>query len=220
MMKSLVLYNYFRSSTSYRVRIALHYKNLDFKYEPVHLVNNGGEQFRSQYVALNPMAEVPTLIHDRKVIGQSMAIIEYLDEVFPQNPLFPKDPYVKAQVRQFCENINSFLHPLSNLKVLKKLENECQYDQQKKEAWIQHWSSHGLLALENLVTKTHGTYCFADNLTAADLFLAPALFSANRFNVDLTKYPILNRIDQHLNKLDCFIKAHPYNQPDSPAEVK
>jgi maleylacetoacetate isomerase/maleylpyruvate isomerase len=183
-------------------------------------VNNGGEQFKSQYLTLNPMAEVPTLVHGQKVIGQSMAIIEYLDEVFPKNPLFPKDPYATALVRQFCENINSFLHPLSNLKVLKKLENECQYDQQKKEAWIQHWSSRGLMALENLAAKSHGTYCFADHLTAADLFLAPALFSANRFHVDLANYPTLRQIDLHLNQLDCFIKAHPFNQPDSPAEVK
>ena len=219
-MNSLVLYNYFRSSTSYRVRIALHYKNLDFKYEPVHLVNNGGEQFKTQYLMLNPMAEVPTLIHNENMISQSMAIIEYLDEVFPQNPLFPKDPYAKAQVRQFCENINSFLHPLSNLKVLKKLEVDCHFDQLKKEAWIQHWSSHGFVALENLVKKTHGIYCFADNLTAADLFLAPALFSAKRFHVNLSNYPIMNQIDQSLNKLDCFIKAHPSNQPDTPSEVK
>lgn len=219
-MNSLVLYNYFRSSTSYRVRIALHYKNLDFKYEPVHLVNNGGEQFSSQYLSLNQMAEVPTLVHNQKVISQSMAIIEYLDEVFPQNPLFPKDPYLKAQVRQFCEIINSFLHPLSNLKVLKKLETDCQYDQTKKEAWIQHWSSHGLVALEKLVKKTHGIYCFTDDITAADLFLAPALFSAKRFHVNLKNYLILNQIDDRLNKLDCFIKSHPFNQPDSPSEVK
>ena len=219
-MTSLILYNYFRSSTSYRVRVALYYKNLEFKYEPVHLLNNGGEQFNSQYMLLNPMAEVPTLIHDQKVISQSMAIIEYIDEVFPQNPIFPKDPYLKAQVRQFCENINSFLHPVCNLKVLRKLETDCQYDQAKKEAWIQHWSRHGLPALESLVKKTHGTYCFADTITAADLFLTPALFSAKRFHVSLENYPILDQIDQRLNKLDFFIKAHPYNQPDTPAEVK
>lgn len=219
-MSSLILYNYFRSSTSYRVRIALHYKNLDFKYEPVHLLNNGGEQFNSQYMLLNPMAEVPTLIHDQKVISQSMAIIEYIDEVFPQNPIFPKDPYLKAQVRQFCENINSFLHPVCNLKVLRKLEIDCQYDQAMKEAWIQHWSRHGLPALESLVKKTHGAYCFSDKITAADLFLTPALFSAKRFHVNLENYPTLNQIDQRLNKLDFFIKAHPLNQPDTPAEVK
>jgi len=193
---------------------------LDFKYEPVHLVNNGGEQFSSQYLSLNPMAEVPTLIHDQKVLSQSMAIIEYLDEVFPQNSLFPTDLYLKAQVRQFCENINSFLHPVSNLKVLKKLEMDCKFDQLKKEQWIQHWSNHGFLALQNQVKKTHGLYCFGDHLTAADLFLAPAYFTAKRFHVDLTNYSILNQIDERLNKLECFQKAHPFNQPDSPAEVK
>lgn len=215
-MNSIILYNYYRSSTSYRVRIALHHKNLPFEYKPVHLLNNGGEQFSEDYLRLNPQAEVPTLIHNGKVIGQSMAIIEYLDEVFPETPLFAKDPYQKAVTRQFCENINSFMHPICNLKVLKKLETDCGYNQEQKEAWIQHWAGIGFQTLEKITSQTSGKYCFHDQLSAADLFLAPMMFSANRFKVDLTKYKNLNKIHHNLENLESFQKAHPARQPDTP----
>jgi len=219
-MDSLVLYNYYRSSTSYRVRIALHLKNLPFEYKAVHLLNNGGEQFSESYLKINPQAEVPTLIHNQKMIGQSMAIIEYLDEVFPQSPLFPNDSYKKAQVRQFCENINSFIHPVCNLKVLKKLELDCGYTQVQKEAWIQHWSGIGFNTLETIAKQTSGKYCFADQITAADLFLVPMMFSAKRFHVNLDKFVTLNEIASRLQSLEAFQKAHPSVQPDTPIESR
>lgn len=215
-MDSLILYNYYRSSTSYRVRIALHLKKLSFEYRPVHLLNNGGEQFSESYLQLNPQAEVPTLVHNQNTIGQSMAIIEYLDEVFPGVSLFPVDPYKKAQVRQFCENINSFIHPVCNLKVLKKLELDCGYNQNQKEAWIQYWVSIGFKTLEKILKQTSGKYCFQDKLTAADLFLAPMIFSANRFKVDLTPYPTLNKINLNLDNIREFQLSHPSCQPDTP----
>ncbi len=215
-MASLILYNYFRSSTSFRARIALYHKNLAFEYRAVHLVDNGGEQNAESYKELNPMGEVPTLIHDNKKIGQSMAIVEYLDEVFPQNPLFPKDPLGKAHVRQFCENINSFMHPLGNLKVLQYLEQEHQYTQEQKEAWVSYWNRRGYLALEKILTKTAGKFCFGNQITAADAFLIPQMFTSLRFNVDLTDFPLCQKVYQECKSIEAFQKAHPLNQPDSP----
>lgn len=219
-MASLELYNYFRSSTSYRVRIALHFKNLSFEYHPVHLLNKGGEQHADNYKRWNPMAEVPTLIHEGKSIAQSVAIIEYLEEVFPKPALLPSSPLLRAQVRQFCENINSFLHPLSNLKVLQYLEKSHQYDQTKKDQWVNHWAQKGLTALENTLKQTAGTFCFGDQVTAADVFLVPQIFSAERFHVPLENFPICKKINAHCLTLEPFKKAHPYRQVDTPVEVR
>jgi maleylacetoacetate isomerase len=219
-MASLTLYNYFRSSTSYRTRIALHYKNLEFEYKPVHLLNNGGEQHSEDYKKMNSMAEVPTLVHDGKVMGQSMAIIEYLDEVFPKNPLFPKDPFKKTRVRQFCENINSFMHPLSNLKVLQYLEKNHQYDQAKKEEWVSHWLTKGFQALEQILKNEGGKFCFGNEVTAADMFLIPQIFSAERFKVSLEPFPLCRMINSECIKLESFKKAHPFRQPDTPEEAR
>ena len=215
-MKKLILYNYFRSSTSYRARIALYHKNLDFEYRTVHLLNNGGEQNAQAYKDLNAMAEVPTLVHNDKNIAQTMAIIEYLEDVFPQNPLFPKDPVLKAQVRQFCETINSFMHPLGNLKVLQYLGDHHQYTQAQKEEWFALWNHRGYAALEKTLEKTSGTFCFGDQVTAADAFLIPQIFASLRFNVDLKAYPLCQKINAHCKQISAFQKAHPLNQPDSP----
>lgn len=214
-MAELILYNYFRSSTSYRVRIALHLKNLAFEYRPIHLLQSGGEQYQESYKKLNPQSEVPTLVHKSKPISQSMAIIEYLDEIHPTPPLFPDDPYLRGRVRQFCENINSYLHPLSNLKVLKKLEGDHGYSQSQKEAWVQYWSRSGLQALEELVSESQN-FCFGSQVTAADLFLVPALFSARRFKVDLDTFPKLISIESSLNQISAFKLAHPLRQIDTP----
>lgn len=219
-MSQIQLYNYFRSSTSYRVRIALHHKSLNFIYKPVHLLNNGGEHHSDEYRKLNPQEEVPTLVHDGKSIAQSFAIIEYLDEVFPQNRLLPDDKIQRAQIRQFCENINSFIHPLSNLKVLQYLEKNHGYDQKQKEGWVQHWSHMGLKATEEILKATASTFSFGKNITMADLFLVPQVFSARRFNVDLTDYPTICRIDEECGLLDAFKKAHPFRQIDTPADLK
>lgn len=218
-MNELILYNYFRSSTSYRARIALHYKNLKFEYKPVHLLNNGGEQHQINYRHLNPMGEVPTLVHNGKILGQSMAIIEYLDDVFPTPSLFPKDAFQKAQIKQFCENINSFMHPLGNLKVLQYLEKHHGYDQKKKEAWIGHWLHQGFQALEKMITPS-SQFCFNNQLSAADVFLIPQIFTAQRFNVALDKYEKLMKINEHCTQLEYFQKAHPFRQIDTPPEAK
>lgn len=215
-MSDYVLYNYFRSSTSYRARIALNLKGIPYEYKAVHLLNNGGEQHMPEYRKLNPQGEVPSLEHKGKVIAQSVAVIEYLEDVQPEPRLFPQDPYMKAKVRQFCENINSFMHPLSNLKVMQRLEKECGFDQEKKNAWINHWYQQGFQALENMLKESAKDYCFGNEITAADVFLVPTIFTAKRFKVDMTNFPLCNRINERCLKLEAFKNAHPYRQPDTP----
>lgn len=219
-MSQVTLYNYFRSSTSYRVRIVLNIKNIEYKYVPVHLLNNGGEQFSDNYTTLNPMSEVPTLEHDGMVIGQSVAIIEYLEEQFPNPALLPKGSQKRAKIRQFCENINSFMHPLSNLKVLKYLEDKHGYDQMQKEEWISHWYKKGLFALESWLQKNRGQYSFGDHISIADCFLIPAVFTSERFNVDLTPYKNIMTVNQNCLELEAFKNAHPFRQIDTPTDLK
>ena len=219
-MNSLNLYNYFRSSTSYRVRIALELKGVKFTYTPVHLLNNGGEQNSSDYRKLNPAGGVPTLEHDGKVIAQSFAIIDYLDKVFPQVPLFPPDNFSNAKVRQFCETINSDIHPLTNLKVMKLLEAQYGFSAAQKQEWITKWVADGLSALEALLAPCAGQYCFGNMVTAADAFLIPQLFSAQRFHVDFSHLKILTRVNENCLQLPAFAKAHPHRQPDTPDELR
>ncbi len=169
-MAGMILYNYFRSSTSYRVRLAMHMKGLDFEYKPIALLKN--EQHSEDYRKLNPLGGVPTLVHNGKVIPESFAIMEYLDEVFPEPALFPKDAYLRARNRQVCEVINSFMHPLGNLKVTQYLEKKMGYDQAKKEEWFQHWATEGLETLEKTLKEFAGTYSFGDQVTMADLFFS------------------------------------------------
>lgn len=217
-MSEIKLYSYYRSSASYRVRTALYYKNLEYDYKPVHLINNNGEQNSQDFRKLNPMGEVPCLIHKDQPISQSMAIFLYLDDMFADNPLFPKSFYDKAKVIEFCEHINAGIHPLQNLKVLRKLEREYEMDMEGKLKWAAYWIVRGFQSLENILRKTSGTYCFGDQLTAADMFLAPQVYNANRFKVDMTLFPIIERIEQNCLKLECFRNAYPGVQPDTPNE--
>lgn len=217
-MSSIVLYNYFRSSTSYRVRLALHIKDLNFEYKPVNLLK--GEQHSPEYRAMNPLGGVPTLVHDNKIIPESFAIMEYLDEVFPKKPLFPKDAYLKARVRQVCEVINSFMHPMGNLKTLQYLERSNGYTQDQKDGWVQHWAAQGLETLETTLQEFSGVYCFGNEVTMADLFLVPQMLTCNRFKVDLSNYPTLTKINNMCLSLEPFKKAHPFCQIDTPEEFK
>jgi maleylacetoacetate isomerase/maleylpyruvate isomerase len=219
-MADFILHNYFRSSTSYRVRIALHWKKLGFEYVPVHLLKDGGQQHTPEYRKLNPQGEVPTLIHKGQVLSQSFAILEYLEEICPKPALLPKDPFARAKIRQISENVNSFLHPLGNLKLLQYLEKAHTYDQTMKEEWVNHWSHLGLSATEKLLEEFSGTYAFGDELSLADCFLVPAAFTAERFNVDLLEYPNFRRVTEECAKLEAFIKAHPLRQIDTPPELR
>lgn len=218
-MSDFALYNYFRSSTSYRVRIAMHLKGLSFKYHPVHLLNNGGEQHSAEYRQLNAAGEVPTLVHGEFRLGQSMAIVEYLDQISNATRLFPKDVQAASLVRQFCENINC-AHALTNLKTMQYLEKTAGLSADAKNAWLQHWGHQNFAILEKWVSQHGGTYCFGDQVTAADVFLLPLIFWAQRFNIGLENYPNIRKVVANCEKLEAFKKAHPYRQVDTPSEMK
>jgi maleylpyruvate isomerase len=212
-----VLYSYFRSSASYRVRIALNLKQLDFDYVAVHLNRDGGEQFRPAFQTLNPQSHVPVLQQGDTTVSQSLAIIEYLDERYPRWPLLPGSAEDRAVVRQLALTVACDIHPLNNLKVLKFLTGELQLSEQDKLLWIKHWLCLGLSALESSLARasTRGRFCFQDAPTMADCCLVPQLYNAQRFNVDLSAYPTLVAIDQACQSLAAFQLAHPSRQPDA-----
>lgn len=215
-MSEFALYSYFRSSSAFRVRIALSLKGIKYEYRPVHLINNGGEQNSPDYKRLNPVGEVPTLIHGNRPISQSIAIIDYLDHVQAEPRLFPVDPYARARVLQVCEIINSGIQPIQNLKVLQELERRCGFDQKKKTEWASHWIHDGFVGLEKFLEATAGTYCFGHQVTAADIYLVPQVFNAYRFNVPLEGFPVINRVHQACMLLAPFKDAAPEVQPDAP----
>jgi maleylpyruvate isomerase len=207
----LKLYDYLRSSASFRVRIALNLKKVDFQAVPVHLVNNGGEQFSEEYSKINPHHLVP-LLQDHDIrITQSLAIIEYLDEVYPEPPLLPTNPVDKALVRAMALSIAADIHPLNNLRVLTYLKNEFNISDQQKQQWYQHWITKGFTALEKQLSssQTTGEFCYGDQPTIADLCLVPQMYNAKRFSCDLSAYPTLGRIDENCRKHSAFIKAWP-----------
>jgi len=209
----LTLYNYNRSSASFRVRIALYLKGLDFQDIPIHLLNQGGEQFSPSYQAINPQSLVPTLIENDNIIAQSLAIIEYLDDLYPTPPLLPSDPYQKACIRACALNIIADIHPLNNLRVLQYLTRELGLSEEQKQQWYHHWIATGLSALEKKLSSspTTGDYCFGNVPTLADICLVPQLYNARRYQCDLTPYPTLVKIDAHCQKAPAFIKAWPHD---------
>jgi maleylacetoacetate isomerase len=211
------LHNYFRSSASYRVRIALHLKGLSYDYLPVHLRRNGGEQFAPEFRALNPQELVPVLETGEHRLTQSLAIIEYLDETHPDPPLLPQAPLERARVRALALGIACELHPLNNLRVLDYLDRELGVSSQTKTAWYQHWVAVGLGALEAQLAghPRTGRFCHGDHPTLADCCLVPQLYNARRFNCDLTAYPTLRAIELNCNALAPFRDAAPECQPDA-----
>jgi maleylpyruvate isomerase len=212
------LYSYFRSSASYRVRIALNLKNLSYEYVPVHLVRDGGEQLKPEYRKVNPDAIVPTFVDDEQhAIQQSLAIIEYLEETHPEPPLLPKSPVDRAHVRSLALQIACEIHPLNNLRVLKYLKRTLGVDDVAKDAWYRHWVEAGFETLEARLAgdSRTGKLCFGDTPTFADLFLVPQIYNAQRFNVDTTRFPTIQRIHDYAAQLDAFARAAPGAQPDS-----
>jgi maleylacetoacetate isomerase len=215
-MGSFILYSYFRSSASYRVRIALNLKNIPYEYRAVHLLHGGGEQHSEAYRRINPSREVPTLVHGENVIGQSVAIIDYLDRVVPAPPLFPKDPFQRALVMQACEIANSGAQPLHNLRVLNLLGERFGADLDQKNEWAKHWVTYGLESLETMLSVTSGKFSFGDQPSAADCFVMPHIAGADRYEIPLTPYPALAKIRANCDALEAFAKAAPFVQPDAP----
>ena len=207
----LKLYDYFRSSACFRVRIALQLKKLDYETVPIHLINNGGEQSSEFYQKINPEQLVPAIQDENHTLTQSIAIIEYLDEVYPDPPLLPHTPFEKASVRAFALAIAADIHPLNNLRVLNYLKKELNITDDKKNTWYQHWIAKGLSALEKQLTfsKQSGYFCFGNSPTLADICLIPQLYNAKRFSCDLTPYPILMKIDSYCQTQQAFINAMP-----------
>lgn len=210
------LYNYYRSSSSYRVRIVLNIKNQPFIYKSIHLVKEGGQQYRDDFKKINPFSQVPCLEHNGKILSQSLPICLYLETSFPEPPLLPQNSFEKAKVLSFCEYINSTMQPLQNLSVLNKIEKEFKGD---KAQWARDWMKEGFDHLEDFLTQQSKTYCFGDSLTLADAFLIPQLYNGLRFEVNLKSYPRLHAINDQCLKLPAFQKALPENQPDSPQNV-
>lgn len=211
------LYSYFRSSASYRVRIALNLKGLDYEYVPIHLLRNGGEQLTPAYRELNPDGLVPTLVDGGAPLNQSLAILEYLEETHPEPPLLPREPLARAQVRAFALQIACEIHPINNLRVLRYLTSELGASEGAKNAWYRHWIQAGFASLEaQLVRGQHtGTFCYGDTPTFADLCLVPQVFNGQRFEIDIQCYPTLQRIYDAAMRLDAFANAAPARQPDA-----
>lgn len=216
----LVLYSYFRSSTAYRTRIALHLKGVPFIQKTVHLLEGGGQQHSPDYRSINPAGEVPSLIHRGQTLSQSMAIIEYLDALYPTPPLLTGSPFDQAKIRQIAEHINCGIHPIANLKVQQYLTRELGATEDQKTKWVQYWIRLGMEALENIVSKTAGEYAYKDQLSLADLFIIPQIFSSQRFGVPLDSYPTLRRINEKCLEQQAFRLAHPHVQPDTPSELR
>lgn len=207
----LKLYDYYRSSASFRVRIALNLKQLDYSAVPIHLTNHGGEQHTEQYKAINPQGLVPTLLDGQHIITQSLAIIEYVNDCYPTPPLLADDPYQRALMRSFALSIAADIHPLNNLRVLNYLTNELAITPEQKSAWYQHWITSGLSALETQLTrwKVSGRFCFGNTPSLADICLVPQLYNARRFSCSLQSYPLLTKIDAACQELDAFKAAWP-----------
>jgi maleylpyruvate isomerase len=209
------LYNYFRSSAAFRVRIALNLKGLKYDYVSKAFLKN--EHRAADYLALNPQGLIPALDVDGTVISQSVAIIEYLNELHPQPPLLPADPLARAQVRSMTLAIACDIHPLNNLRVLNYLRQDLAQNDDGVNTWYRHWVGEGFRGLELQVAKhsSAGRHCFGDSLSLADVCLVPQMYNARRFNCDLTPFPTLVAISTHLESLPAFDTARPEVQPDA-----
>jgi len=209
------LYSYWRSSCSWRVRIALNLKGVKHALAPIHLMREGGVQNTAEYREKNPLRTVPMLEweEDGQVhrLAQSMAILAYLEERYPKPALWPKDPLGKARAWMLAEIPNSAIQPLQNLAVMQKVKA----DGADSNAWSKHWNERGLEALEAWARPIAGTFLVGDQVTIADVCLVPQLYSARRFGVDLSPFPTLTRVEQACEALDAFARARPERQPDA-----
>ncbi|CAB0149896.1 Maleylpyruvate isomerase [Pseudidiomarina piscicola] len=209
------LYGYWRSSASYRARIALNFKELDYNYLPVHLLKDGGQQHQQAYRQLNPNGLVPTLVDGQVILHQSVAIIEYLEDKYPQPSLLPGDAKQRGAIRALALDLSSELQPLINLRVQQYLKQQLEVTDAQKQAWLDHWFAESFKAFEKNLEEVGGTYCVGDEFSLADVCLVPQVASAQRFGIDLTPYPVLMGIYERLEDLPYVRAAHPSKQPDA-----
>jgi maleylpyruvate isomerase len=211
------LYTYFRSSAAYRVRIALNLKGLEYDAVPVHLLRGGGEQLQADYVKMNPSGLVPTFQDDYITLTQSMAILEYLEDEYPEVPLLPKDAAGRARVRELAQIVACDIHPVNNLRVLRYLVNDLGLSEEVKTQWYRHWLLGGLDVLEKHLARdpSAGPLCHGYLPTIADCFLVPQVFNAQRQGVDISAYPNIARINAACVEIPAFVAAHPSHQPDA-----
>lgn len=215
-MKIKTFYSYFRSSTAYRLRIALNLKGVQPQEVKYINLREGGQR-SAEYLAVNPMGAVPALVlEDGTVLTQSMALLEWLEEAYPEPALLPKDAILRVKIRAFCHIISSDIHPVNNLRVLNQLTKDFGVDELAKKQWIHHWTHQAFPALEQLLTAGgNSAYCFGDTPSMADICLVPQWYNAERFGVDLSAYPQLAHRVAHCRTLPVFAAAAPEQQPDA-----
>jgi maleylpyruvate isomerase len=215
---TMKFYTFFRSSAAYRVRIALGFKGLEVDQRFVRLSREGGDQQSLEYAALNPQRLIPLLVDQDFVLNQSLAILEYLEELHPRPALLPGNPRGRARVRALASMICCDIHPLQNSRVQRYLGSELGHDEATVLAWVRHWIDDGLLALESMIASDpkRGDFCYDGHLSFADACLVPQLYNARRYGCDLARYPTLVRIGDACDQLDAFRNAAPERQPDAP----
>ena len=217
--ESIKLYSYWRSSAAFRVRIALNLKGLMYDIVPVHLTEDGGAQHKAPFRDINPQQLIPVLVDGERIISQSMAIIEYLDEAYDgERKLLPATARERARVRGLAQIVACDIHPLNNLRVMQYLEKEFNTPQVERDRWTQHWMKEGFAAFESLLAQnpSTGLFCEGDEPTMADICLAPQVYNAQRWSVDMSPFPTVQRIAAECMKMDAFERARPENQPDAP----
>ena len=217
--ESIKLYSFWRSSACYRVRIALNLKGIEYETVPLHLVRDGGEQHGAVFSKINPQELIPVLLHGDRVMRQSLAIIEYLDDILESNPLLPAIARDRQRVRAISQMIACDIHPLGNLRVQQYLESHFGANQTQREDWSRHWIHSGFSALEKVLrdNPSTGTYCEGDMPTMADCCLVPQVYNARRFGVDMAEFPTIARISDGCLALPAFDAARPEMQADAPA---
>lgn len=208
------LYDYFRSSAAYRVRIVINLKGLDVEQVPIHLVRDGGQHKTQGYAGKNPQMLLPALeLSDDVVLNQSLAICEYLNEKYPDPPLLPDDMIARAKVRALCQMIACDIHPLNNLRVLNYLKGPLAHTPEQVEDWYRYWITETFAAVEQVIGEDG--YCYGGRASLADTCLIPQIFNARRFSTDMSPYPKIEKVEQTCGQTAAFADAHPSVQPDA-----